>query len=752
MNKYLPIIIFIPFFIPELKGQILNVSITSTQSVTCNGMCNGSVTATATGGTGNYTYLWSNGSVNNTISNLCAGSYSVIVNDGISQDTAYTVINQPTAISININAPTPICPGGTVSLCPNVTGGAGFFTFNWSPGIGLNSSTTVCPVFSGTTTTNYTLTVIDANGCIATASVSAVVNSVNAAATNTGPYCAGGTIQLFATGGSTYLWTGPGGFTSNVSNPVVLNSTTAMSGIYTLTVTAPNSCTASASTTVVVNSLPSATPFVNNPICSGTNLILNANAQGAVTYNWTGPNNFNSTSQNATILNVQSVNSGTYTLSITSASGCTNTSTLSVMISPSPTLTISSLTEPSCNLSNGALILNSNGGIAPYLYSGNVCGVGNFGPSVSSIFSNVCSGPGNFMVIDANGCTDSLVVGISDSCDLTWPGDANDDLIVDNLDALEIGLGFGLSGNQRSTAGNIWNGYTSFPWGSTANGISDDKHIDCDGNGWIDLADTISIALNYGFSRPASRFATRSNPKTTGGNPTLKIDILQDTIAAGGTGNIQVLLGDTLNPVNNFYGLAFTLNFDSSLVDPASLRMNGMGSWTGNVGTNLFTMILNDGIQGKAKAVLSRYNHTTKNGQGLAASVGFTTRTTYNGTQQLNFYLSDIKLIDQNNQTYSLTISNDSVVALNPTLDVKLNVNQQPKIFPNPFSDFLFIESERKDNYTLKIFDLSGKMVFEQIFDGNKSSINTSKLRAGIYFYELIGKQIFISRGKIVKD
>ncbi|MFN6039675.1 MAG: SprB repeat-containing protein, partial [Bacteroidota bacterium] len=385
------------------KAQILNVSITNNQSVTCNGMCDGSVTATATGGTGNYSFSWSNGSTNNNISNLCAGSYSVVVNDGATQDTAYATVIQPSQLTINLNSPTPICPGGTVSICSNMSGGTPPYTYSWAPMTGINISTGSCPVFSGTVTTSYTLTVVDANGCVATGNVSAIVNNVNAVATNTGPYCSGANIQLFATGGGSYIWSGPNGFTSNLSNPAALNSTTAMSGIYTVTVTSVNGCTSTATTSVIVNSLPTALPFVNNSNCSGTNLILYANAQGAVAYNWIGPNNFNSTSQNPIIYNAQLFNSGTYTLNITSNFACTSTSTLSVMVSPSPTLTINSLTEPSCNSSNGSLIINASGGTIPFFYSGNLCGVGNFGPTVNPSFSNICSGQANLVVTDANG-------------------------------------------------------------------------------------------------------------------------------------------------------------------------------------------------------------------------------------------------------------------------------------------------------------------------------------------------------------
>ncbi|MFN6038774.1 MAG: hypothetical protein ACK452_09940, partial [Bacteroidota bacterium] len=302
------------------------------------------------------------------------------------------------------------------------------------------------------------------------------------------------------------------------------------------------------------------------------------------------------------------------------------------------------------------------------------------------------------------------VSGIADSCDLIWPGDANDDLIVDNLDALEIGLGNGISGNARTNTGINWNGYASYPWGSTTNGISDDKHIDCDGNGIIDLADTNAIVLNYGLSRPASRFGKTNEIKTSGGNPILKIDIVQDTITAGGIGNIKLTLGDSIYPTINFYGIAFTLNFDTSIVDPASFRINSNGSWAGN-SSNLFAIVLNDGINGFVKSTVSRYNHSSVNGFGLLSNLGFQTKSSYNGTQQLNISISDIKLIDNANQVISVNSINDSTVALNPTLEIHSQNKFQTRIYPNPFSENINFETDKIDNHTITIVDITGKIL-----------------------------------------
>lgn len=93
-------------------------------------------------------------------------------------------------------------------------------------------------------------------------------------ASNTGPYCEGATIQLNgSSGGTSYSWTGPNGFTSNLQNPTIPNSTLAMAGTYSLTVTGTG-CTDAATTNVVI--LPPIAPNagVDDTVCFGSPINL----------------------------------------------------------------------------------------------------------------------------------------------------------------------------------------------------------------------------------------------------------------------------------------------------------------------------------------------------------------------------------------------------------------------------------------------------------------------------------------------
>jgi gliding motility-associated-like protein len=174
-------------------------------------------------------------------------------------------------------------------------------------------------------------------------SITYVAGTGTATATNTGAYCAGATIQLNASGSGTYSWSGPNGFTSTLQNPTIPNSTTANAGVYTLTVSALG-CTATATTTVVVNAVPNVEAGQNQAICQGNQVILTAT--GATTYSW-----------NNAIANgvpfTQAVGTVSYTVTGTVGS-CSATDQVSVTVNALPTVNAGQ-DVAICNLSSVTL-------------------------------------------------------------------------------------------------------------------------------------------------------------------------------------------------------------------------------------------------------------------------------------------------------------------------------------------------------------------------------------------------------------
>ncbi|RYU95287.1 3-coathanger stack domain-containing protein [Emticicia agri] len=187
----------------------------------------------------------------------CAGS-------GLSCQTS---IRKPATLTI---VPGCVTQAGTVNGNTNACAGNNSGTLTLSGHTGtilrwessVNNFATITTINNTTTTQNYSnltqttqFRAVVKNGSCTEANATPAtitVTTIAATASNTGPYDVGQTIQLTATGGSTYSWAGPNAFSSSNNPATIPNATLAMAGTYTVTVT-QNSCSASATTLVSVS-------------------------------------------------------------------------------------------------------------------------------------------------------------------------------------------------------------------------------------------------------------------------------------------------------------------------------------------------------------------------------------------------------------------------------------------------------------------------------------------------------------------
>jgi hypothetical protein len=201
----------------------------STINIDCYGAASGSATASITGGTGPYIYLWNNGSITQTISNLPVGCYTVTITDAngcvVSQTACITEAAVFLATATVIN---PIlCNGGSALVNVTATGGTmpytGIGSFNFTSGI-------------------QSFTLFDNNGCTLTGMIIITEPTAITLTTNSTDEIVGndGTATVTVSGGTapySYLWT-PSGQTG-------ANATGLAAGTYNLNVTDANGCTES---------------------------------------------------------------------------------------------------------------------------------------------------------------------------------------------------------------------------------------------------------------------------------------------------------------------------------------------------------------------------------------------------------------------------------------------------------------------------------------------------------------------------
>ncbi len=302
-----------------------------------------------------------------------------------------------------------ICAGQTVTYTNTSTGAT---SFNWvfpggSPPTGTTSPITVTYAAAGTYTTTLTATnAFGTNSSTQTITVNALPTNT---ASNTGAYCPGATIQLNATGGAVdYDWTGPGGYVqNNTQNPTRPSATPAMGGVYTVTVTNAAGCTNTATTTVVVNSSPTANASNGGPYCPGSTIQLNSS--GGTGYAWVGPSAYSSGAQNPTIASCTLANDGVYTVTVTNASGCTATATTTVMVINTSS-SVASNTGPYCE--GQTISLSSTAGGTGYAWTGpNTFSSSTQNPSIASSTLPM-AGVYSVTITFTGGCTSSATTTV----------------------------------------------------------------------------------------------------------------------------------------------------------------------------------------------------------------------------------------------------------------------------------------------------------------------------------------------------
>ncbi len=287
----------------------------STQT-TCDNT-SATLTGTATGGNGSYTYNWDIPATgaSQTVNPASTTNYALTVTDGNGcTDSDNVTVNVNASPTADAGIDQTICDGNSATMTAS-----GGIIYSWSSG-GNSSSETVSP----STTTTYTVDVTNALGCTDTDEIIVNVNPLpNAFAGNDITVCNGGTATITGSGGISYNWDGGLGAGSSHTLTNITSNVT-----YTVTVTDANGCVSTDDITINVG--PSLIPDagMDVSICEGESTTLNAS--GGVNYAWdNGPTTSSQT--------VTPTSTTTYTVDVDDGGGCSGTDDVTVTVNSNPT-------------------------------------------------------------------------------------------------------------------------------------------------------------------------------------------------------------------------------------------------------------------------------------------------------------------------------------------------------------------------------------------------------------------------------
>ncbi len=384
----------------------------SATDVKCFNGIDGTASSTTSGGTAPYTYLWNDPGTQSTAnaSGLRAGTFTLKVTDVNGCTTSVSVtINQPGELTASITGSDAKCFGsanGTATTIP--VGGTSPYTYLWNDPAAQTTQTA-----TGLTAGTYQVRVSDANGCIATATytINQPTAALTASAVGVDAKCFGGNngiATVTASGGTApyiYLW-------NDLATQTTPSATGLAAGTYSVTVTDINGCSSSASVTIGQPTPITATTSGTDLNCfGGTDGTASVTVTGGTTpYSYQWNDLLAQTTQTATGLSA-----GLYKVIITDANGCTFTSSITLN-EPAASLSASVVgTNVNCfGGNNGTATSTVSGGTLPYTYLWN-------DPAVQKTqnASGLIAGTYQLIVTDANGCTTSASITITEPAQLS---------------------------------------------------------------------------------------------------------------------------------------------------------------------------------------------------------------------------------------------------------------------------------------------------------------------------------------------
>ncbi len=307
---------------------------------------------------------------------------------------------------------------------------------------------------------------------------------------------------------------------------------------------------------------------------------------------------------------------------------------------------------------------------------------------------------------------------------MIWPGDTDSNKVVNNFDVFNIGFAYGATGPTRMSPTLDFLPQYAAPW--SENGIDEVnfRHADTDGNGIVDEQDILAVNLNYDLVH---------NLQPEGDTrETFEVDFVYETVTADNWVHVAVILGSEAEPIDDFYGAGFIIEYDQNMVVPNTAHIDFSDSWTGTFFNDFVALQKDFHDEGRLDIGLVRTNQLGVGGFGKIGSFRFQLP---EGVEFTPFMLTarQGEGVRADKSPYELETTEVVVTDVKEILPPSAI-----EIYPNPVQTELLLDIPTELEVTnIQLFGTNGQMV-KQYTDLTNRRLEVSAFPAGLYYLRIL--------------
>jgi len=318
-----------------------------------------------------------------------------------------------------------------------------------------------------------------------------------------------------------------------------------------------------------------------------------------------------------------------------------------------------------------------------------------------------------------------------------WPGDVNNNGVVNGVDLLYLGLAYNSEGPERANGNTGWQGQAiTGLWAQSFPGGLNYAYADGDGDGTIDDDDRDAIEENFALTHGTITPDAYANA-APGTAPRIFLEPDAAVVQEGAMLNVNLILGDSGMPATNFYGIAFKLSYDAELLsdDDGIEYEPGANSWIAAGDVEIEELFIPNEAAGTAELAITRTNQqVVPSGSGSIGAFSIIIEDIIVGLEMdtLNIRIDSVLLLDNELRAFPVVPDSTMIIIAKDTnlVSAASTAGQgiQLALFPNPSKGSFSLRSGQP---------LSGLTLCDQL--GRQMLILPEKRGPGLYHIQTAG-------------